>query len=299
MTDIIKFDAQKTLAETKDHFKILEDYQREAFYASQLLEKNSYLMDIAKANPKSLVNAVINVSKIGISLNPNLSHAYLVPRAIKGQKMIVLDISYRGLCKIATDSGCIKFVQAMIVKKNDVFKRQGIDKEPLHEFDPFAERGEIVGVYCVAKTNQNDFLTEVMSIADVEKIKLRSEAAKSKTGPWFTDYEEMVKKTIIKRASKMWPIGDGKLFEAIEVVNEHEGINFQDTSRAINQSELVNLENLCSLVDDGEKRVLKYVTNLHNNEIVFTKLEDFSEMDYLKSVDQLTQKINKGGKNEV
>jgi recombination protein RecT len=42
--------------------------------------------------------------------------------------------------------------------------------------------------------------TEVMTLAEVEAIRKRSKASGS--GPWVTDFEEMAKKTVIRRHSK-------------------------------------------------------------------------------------------------
>ncbi|STS93447.1 RecT protein [Klebsiella grimontii] len=59
-----------------------------------------------------------------MSLNPAQKLAYLVPR--KGA--ICLDISYMGLMHIAQQSGAIKWCQSAIVRKNDQFHREGLDK---------------------------------------------------------------------------------------------------------------------------------------------------------------------------
>ncbi|HHH2086153.1 TPA: recombinase RecT, partial [Yersinia enterocolitica] len=150
-----------------------------------------------------------------------------VPR--KGK--ICLDISYMGLMHIAQQSGAIKWCQSAIVRKNDKFKRVGIDRAPEHEFNEFAtaeERGEMVGVYCVVKTDDGDYLTNTMRIADVYAIRDRSEAYKSgKPSPWSTDEEQMILKTVVKQAAKYWPRRE-RLDQAIDYVNTEggEGINF-------------------------------------------------------------------------
>ncbi|MGE5008462.1 recombinase RecT, partial [Yersinia enterocolitica] len=111
------------------------------------------------------------------------------------------------------------------------FKRVGIDRAPEHEFNEFAtaeERGEMVGVYCVVKTDDSDYLTNTMRIADVYAIRDRSEAYKSgKPSPWSTDEEQMILKTVVKQAAKYWPRRE-RLDQAIDYVNTEggEGINF-------------------------------------------------------------------------
>jgi len=203
-------------------------FKREALFAIQALEKNDYLMGIARNNPRSLQNAVMNIASIGLSLNSATSHAYLVPR--KG--VVCLDVSYRGLVELAVSSTAMEYVQAKLVYKKDTFKYLGIKKEPSHEYSPFEDRGALIGVYCVGKTSTGDYLTETMSLKECHEIRDKSEAWKKRQmGPWKDFEGEMMKKTVVKRASKLWPMTNNRLANAIEIVNEYEGINFQEQDK--------------------------------------------------------------------
>lgn len=197
------------------------DFKTEAMFALQLLKKNDFLLNTAINNPDSLKNAITNIAAIGLSLNPASKHAYLVPR----DRTVCLDVSYMGMIHLACESGSIQWVQAEIVKENDKFVFKGVGQKPEHEMDPFSERGKIKGAYCVAKTTNFEYLTCVMSIKEIYDIKKRSKAQK---GPWSTDEGEMIKKTVIKRAAKTWPKVETfqRIDKAIEVVNQHEGIDF-------------------------------------------------------------------------
>lgn len=204
-------------------------FQREAEFALQILYANDYLGGIARSNPDSVRDAVTNLAAIGITLNPARKLAYLVPR----KSRVCLDISYLGLVELAIASGSVRWVKSEIVREADEFVLNGIDKPPTHNFSPFAkDRGEIVGVYCVAKTIDGDYLTDVMSIGEVYDIRDRSEAWKAwtsrkKSCPWVTDEGEMIKKTIVKRASKMWPKTE-RLDQAVHYLNTDgdQGIDF-------------------------------------------------------------------------
>lgn len=204
-------------------------WQKESNFAIQLLQKNKSLDDIAWKNPDSLRNAIVNISAIGISLNPALKHAYLVPR----QGAVCLDISYMGLLHLACMSGSIMWGQAKIVRKEDTYISQGIDKAPKHEFNAFGDRGGIVGVYCTVKTCDGDYLTEEMTLAAVYDIRDRSMAFKSNSGPWLTDPEQMIRKTVVKRASSYWPKVD-RLDTAVHMLNieNEEGIDFDNDKPA-------------------------------------------------------------------
>lgn len=202
------------------------NFDREAGFAVQILQGNSYLLGIAEKDRSSMIAAVTNVSAIGISLNPAKKQAYLVPRGGK----VCLDISYMGLLDLAIASGSIQWGQAEVVCEEDTFSLRGFDKEPMHDFAPFSKtRGAVVGVYVVVKTASGDYLTDTMTIAEVLAIKARSETGKKDTGPWKTDFNEMAKKTVIKRAYKTWPKTD-RLDTAIHHLNTEggEGINFSN-----------------------------------------------------------------------
>ena len=116
------------------------------------------------------------------------------------------------------------WVQADVVKAKDQFEIIGLGKEPIHKHNPFAkDRGDIVGAYVTAKTKDGDYLTDCMSIGEIDAIKARSQAVKSgKTTPWNTDPVEMYKKTVVKRAYKYWPRNE-RLESAIHYLNNEGG----------------------------------------------------------------------------
>lgn len=199
-------------------------------YAIQLLTANQYAAGIAVKNPVSVQNALRNASAIGISLNPANKHAYLVPRS----GSICLDISYMGLMHLAQSTGSIEWGQAKLVYEADTYVNHGIDKAPKHEYPAFGQRGKIVGAYCTVKTSTGAYLTEEMSIEQINAVKARSESAKKNSGPWVTDFEEMCRKTVVKRASKYWPKVD-RLNQAIDYLNTDggEGINYAEPAKDV------------------------------------------------------------------
>lgn len=209
------------------------NFDTEANFAVQVLQSNSYAMGVATKHRQSVIDAVTNVAAIGLSLNPAKKLAYLVPR----KSGIVLEISYMGLVELAVASGSVLWVKADVVRERDSFVLNGFDKPPSHSFNPFAkleDRGQAIGAYCVAKTRDGDYLTETMSIDDIHSIRDRSEAWKNgRKGPWATDEGEMIKKTVVKRASKMWPKTD-RLDQAVHLLNTEGGegiVEVRDVSR--------------------------------------------------------------------
>lgn len=191
-------------------------WAKESQFAIQYFQRNDYLAKTALSNQTSAQNAIINVAAIGITLNPASKLAYLVPR----DGMVCLDISYMGLLHLAQATGSIKWGQCKLVYSNDTYESNGLDTAPTHKYNAFGDRGSVVGGYCTVKTADGDYLTEEMSLAE---IKATEATSKAKNGPWKNFWEEMARKTIVKRASKYWPRAE-RLDNAIHVINEDEGI---------------------------------------------------------------------------
>lgn len=209
-------------------------FETECLFAKQQLLKNDYTLAAARNAPNSLRAAILNVAAIGISLNPASAHAYLVPRSpAKGKPTeICLDISYRGLVKLATDSGAIEWAKAVLVYEGDEFKWRGPAEAPHHEADVFAKDRidasdplkNLKGGYCLAKLTGGEYMVEVMTADEIMEVKNSSKAA---NGPWKGAWAgEMAKKTLVKRAYKSWPQSGGRerLDSAVSVLNQHEGL---------------------------------------------------------------------------
>ena len=242
--------AQKKFVEIVQRTSSGVVFEVESMFAMQAISKNDFLAGTANKNLPSLRNAIINVASVGLSLNPVTQYAYLVPR--DGQ--VCLDVSYKGLLKLATDSGSILWGRAELVYEKDTFRYRGPAAIPEHEADVFAtDRGVFIGVYCVAKTVEGDFLVDIMTAAEIDKVKEASKTTKADT-PWRKWFGEMAKKTIIKRASKTWPRSDKneRLAQAIQIVNDHEGLDL-DTSiegpQYISENQIADLKT--EIVDRG------------------------------------------------
>ncbi|MCG0490657.1 recombinase RecT [Enterobacter hormaechei] len=215
-------------------------WAKECQFAIQLFQRNQKLAETAIANPTSAQNAIINVAAVGISLNPASKLAYLVPR----DGMVCLDISYMGLLHIAQSAGVIKWGQCKLVHDGDDYETLGLDKAPSHKYNPFAtpdDRGAVIGGYCTVKTADGDYLTEEMSLAEIEEIRKVSKAGTSPKGPWVNFWSEMARKTIVKRAYKYWPRAE-RLDNAVDVLNESEGIYTEPVMPYTPESEIIQSE---------------------------------------------------------
>jgi recombination protein RecT len=199
-------------------------WNREKGFALQILRSKENAFK--GCDPASIRDAVINLARCKATLNPALQQAFLIPRTIDGVKLCCLDISYRGLVKIATQSPSILDIDSVCVYEQDEFyMEQGLHPILKHVPVTGSDRGEQIGVYARAVLQGGISKFMYMNMDDVKKAK---EASRAKNSPaWKNWPEEMARKTVVKRFCKLLPQAE-TLHEAVAVLNEHEGI---DTER--------------------------------------------------------------------
>lgn len=162
-------------------------------------------------NPESFYGAVLQAAQLGLRPGGALGHCYLLPygngKGIDGRPNAQLIIGYRGMIDLARRSGQIESINAFLVHEKDEFEvRYGINPTIKHKPCLDMDRGSMTYVYAVAKLKDGGYQFEVMSRAEIEKIKATSKSANSSSSPWNNYFEEMAKKTVIRRLFKMLPV---------------------------------------------------------------------------------------------
>ena len=175
--------------------------------------KNTLLQ---KCTPVSVFGAIIQASQLGLEIGV-LGQAYLVP--YRNNKTNTYEAQfipgYKGLISLARRSGEVTSIETNIVYANDRFDlKLGLDTSVEHVPNLDGDRGAPRLVYGVAKFRDGGHHFEWMTIGDVNKIRARSKA--SSNGPWVTDYEQMVRKTLIRRMSNYLPMSI-ELQQAIQI----------------------------------------------------------------------------------
>lgn len=217
-----------------------EQFIKEMGFAVQMIDKNETL---AKCSDKSILTSLSNVALTGLTLNPSLGYAYLVPR--KG--VCILDISYKGFVYLAQYYGGIKDVRADCIYSNDAFDaEEGLHPKLYHKPNYFGDRGKFLGAYCIAVLPDGTQKHEIMSDKDIEKCR---SASPMKSGAiWNTWTDEQRKKTCVRRARKLWPHCE-KLADAVKISNETDG--FEPIERKL-KPEVAMPQAIGEVVDPGQ-----------------------------------------------
>ena len=154
---------------------------------------------LQECDPMSFVAAVMVCSQLGLEIG-TLGEAYLVPYGTECNFIL----GYKGMISLARRSGEIISLGAHCVYSKDEFSYQyGLNDDLKHVPHMGSERGEFVGAYAVAKLKGGGYQFEVMGKAEIDNIRKRSKAGGS--GPWVTDYDEMARKTAIRKLFKYLP----------------------------------------------------------------------------------------------
>lgn len=165
-------------------------------------------VQLADCTPKSFLGAMMTSAQLGMEPNTPLGQAYLTPYRNHGILECQFQLGYKGLIDLAYRSGEVTTIQAQTVYENDEFEYElGIDPKLKH-IPARGNRGAPVYFYAVFKTKSGGYGFEVMSKEDIDSHARRySQSFRSgKSSPWQTNYEEMAKKTVLKRALKYAPL---------------------------------------------------------------------------------------------
>ena len=162
---------------------------------------------LAQCTPQSFLGAMMASAQLGLEVNTVLGQAWVLPYMNKGVLEAQFQLGYKGLIDLAYRSGEVEVIQAHVVYANDEFTCEyGLDPKLTHK-PADHDRGEPIKVYAVFKTKSGGFGFEVMSMDDVRNHAAKySKAYGSGFSPWKTSFEEMAKKTVLKRVLKYAPL---------------------------------------------------------------------------------------------
>lgn len=160
---------------------------------------------LAETTPQSFLGAMMTAAQLGLEPNTPLGQAYLIPFRNHGTLECQFQLGYKGLIDLAYRSGEVSVIQAQVVYENDEFSYSFGLEPSLKHVPATHDRGKPRHVYAVFRTKDGGYGFEVMSMADVQAHARKYSKAYS-NGPWQTNFEEMAKKTVLKKVLKYAPL---------------------------------------------------------------------------------------------
>ena len=164
--------------------------------------------ELLECSPMSIVSCVMRAAELGLELSGPLGQAYLVPFRNKhsgGHKEAQLLIGYRGMQQLAFRSGLVSNFPAHVVREGDDFRYQYGTHQFLHHVPKAKPDAKVTHVYAAINllSGATDF--EVMTFEELQAHKRKYVRGKSlKT--WDENFEEMAKKTLVRKLAKRVPV---------------------------------------------------------------------------------------------
>ena len=171
---------------------------------------------LVNADRRSLFGACVRLAQDG--LLPDGREAALVMFGDKAQAMPMI----AGILKKIRQSGEVAKVSAQVVYENDHFVvKYGFDEDVEHTPPSLDKpRGKPIGAYATAVLKDGSQMLEVMSLEQIEKVRNVSRA--KGRGPWQDWWDEMARKTVMRRLAKRLPMStdiEEQIFERDETLN--------------------------------------------------------------------------------
>ena len=193
---------------------------------------------LRQCTPASFVLTVINAAEFGLALDGRLAHA--VPRECSIKKTLPdgtvtihkemqasLNIDYKGLIVVAKRMGIIQDGWSRLVGANEQLTIRESNGVCEYEFEPNPfNPGQPMGVFTVVTHSQGWWRVDWMTKEEVESVRKRSPAGDY--GPWVSDWNEMAKKTGLRRILKTFTEDAGVMSRAMEFSGTD--IELEDTS---------------------------------------------------------------------
>lgn len=252
-------EAKKPTATMQDYVKKMEGEIARALpsvitperFTRMVLSAISSTPDLAKCTPKSFLGAMMNAAQLGLEPNTPLGQAYILPYRNRDVLEAEFQLGYKGMIDLAYRSGEVEVIQCHVVYKNDQFECcYGLEPKLSH-IPADGERGEAVKVYAMFKTKDGGFGFEVMSMEDVRKHAAQySKSYNSNYSPWKKNFEEMAKKTVLKKALKYAPLKS----DFVRGVSTDESIKYDvaEDMTEVNNEKVIEVEAVSVDENTGE-----------------------------------------------
>lgn len=164
---------------------------------------------LAECTPMTFIAALMNAAQLGLEPNTPLGQAYLIPYENKKQNCVEcqFQIGYKGYIDLAYRTGQVQMIQAQAVHEKDEFDyAYGLNPRLFHRPSD-GERGDIRYFYGLFRLGNGGYGFEVMNREAMDAhARTYSQAVTSQYSPWNKNYEDMAKKTVIKKVLKYAPI---------------------------------------------------------------------------------------------
>lgn len=214
-------------------------------FTRMVLSAVSANKDLAACETKSFLAAMMQAAQLGLEPNTPLGQAYIIPyRDNKsGTLRAQFQLGYKGMIDLAYRSDQVSVIDAQVVYENDEFDYE-LGLEPKLKHKPaLSNRGKAILYYAMFRTKDGGYGFQVMSYDDVV-AHARKYSKAFTSGPWSNNFDEMAKKTVLKKVLKYAPLKSDFLrgFTADETVKSTLDADMFDVPNEVDYADYVEVD---------------------------------------------------------
>lgn len=195
---------------------------------------------LKECSNQSILSCALVAHSLNLSANPSLGQIYMIPFNNKntGMKEAQIQLSYKSYIQLAIRSGYYKKINALAIKEGELIKYDPLNEEievKLIEDEVERENKPIMGFYamfeyvngfkkCIYWSNEKmlshadkysqSFNKKTMQ--DIIDNKISQNEMWKYSSPWYSKYEDMGIKTVLKQLLSKYGILSIEMQEAIE-----------------------------------------------------------------------------------
>ncbi len=195
---------------------------------------------LKECSNQSILSCALVAHSLNLSANPTLGQVYMIPYNNKqtGMKEAQIQLSYKSYIQLAIRSGYYKKINAIAIKQGELIKYDPLEEEievKLIEDEEEREKAPIAGFYsmfeyqngfrkCVYWSNEKmlsfaDKYSQSFNRKTMEDIingKIPEKDMWKYSSPWYSQYEMMGIKTVLKNLLSKYGILSIEMQDAIE-----------------------------------------------------------------------------------
>jgi recombination protein RecT len=207
-TSLQKQEEAKTVAalvnrdSTRQHFERMLGKRAGQFMASIVNACSSGAL--ATANPRSVVAAASVAAALDLPIDKNLGFAFVIP--YKG--VAQFQLGYKGIVQLALRSGQYKRMNATPINAEafDGYDQVGEPKINWEKFNPTKEPIGYVAAWELVNGFTKTIFWSTEQVKDHASRYSQAFRADKKDSPWFTSFDRMALKTVLKNGLSLWGI---------------------------------------------------------------------------------------------
>nr|DAW10668.1 MAG TPA: RecT protein [Caudoviricetes sp.] len=235
---------------------------------------------LQKADVNSIVMGAATAASMDLPLNPNLGYAALVPFNSKDGCFAQLQIMTKGYVELFIRSGQCKSLICEVVRKGELVKKNKFTGEYVFD-ESKRESDEIIGVMSAFELVNGYKKVEYMTVQEVKDHAQKfSQAYRRNAAIWKDNWEEMMKKSCLKRLLVRWApksieMQQMVMFDQAVVKGDISDMNsaqavYADNGQEVNAEQTEHVEDAVEVDENGNPIKVNKVTG----EIIQPNRED-------------------------